>query len=288
MADKHTSVTHHVWSKLSVWKNLFYKRRKTDMSKRKGFTLIELLVVISIIVLLMAILLPSLQRVNRQAKAVACQANLRQWGLYFCMDTRDHDGKLLDWPVRTHHWPWVMRRYYRGSEDVLLCPMAMKHKTQDDPRGGNFSAWEYCYRKPYLNVSYGLNGWLRNTSLTGRSEIGTWNTCYVKGAGNIPVLLDSIDDESRPRTLDEPPEYDDPIIFWPMALQCSQMSKFCINRHDGGINNLFMDWSVRKVMLKELWTLKWHREFNTTGPWTKTGGVLPEDWPKWMRRFRDS
>jgi prepilin-type processing-associated H-X9-DG protein len=61
----------------------------------------------------------------------------------------------------------------------------------------------------------------------------------------------------------------------------------CINRHDGYVNGLFLDWSVRKVGLKELWTLKWHREYNTGGPWTKAGGVGPEDWPAWMRSFKD-
>jgi prepilin-type processing-associated H-X9-DG protein len=61
----------------------------------------------------------------------------------------------------------------------------------------------------------------------------------------------------------------------------------CINRHSGGVNGLFLDWSVRKVGLKELWTLKWHKQFNTAGPWTKAGGVRPEDWPKWMRHFKD-
>jgi hypothetical protein len=48
-----------------------------------------------------------------------------------------------------------------------------------------------------------------------------------------------------------------------------------------------MDWSVRKVGLKELWTLKWHRESNTAGSWTKAGGVQPEAWPEWMRGFED-
>jgi hypothetical protein len=50
---------------------------------------------------------------------------------------------------------------------------------------------------------------------------------------------------------------------------------------------LFMDWGVRKVCLKELWTLKWNRVFDTAGPWTKTGGVQPNDWPEWMRKVRD-
>ena len=65
------------------------------------------------------------------------------------------------------------------------------------------------------------------------------------------------------------------------------MSTVCIDRHQGGINAAFLDWSVRKVGLKELWTLKWSRTFDTAGPWTKAGGVEPEDWPQWMRKFKD-
>ena len=62
----------------------------------------------------------------------------------------------------------------------------------------------------------------------------------------------------------------------------------CLNRHSsGGDNKLFQDWSVRKVGLKENWTLKWHPEFDTSGPWTMAGGVQPEDWPEWMRRFKE-
>jgi hypothetical protein len=33
----------------------------------------------------------------------------------------------------------------------------------------------------------------------------------------------------------------------------------CINRHDEHINMIFLDYTVRKVGLKELWELKWHR-----------------------------
>jgi hypothetical protein len=48
-----------------------------------------------------------------------------------------------------------------------------------------------------------------------------------------------------------------------------------------------MDWSVRKIGLKELWTLKWHQNYNTAGLWTTAGGVGREDWPAWMRRFKE-
>jgi len=61
----------------------------------------------------------------------------------------------------------------------------------------------------------------------------------------------------------------------------------CINRHHGSINGLFLDFSVRPIGLKELWTLRWHLEWDRAGPWTKAGGVQPEDWPRWMRGFKD-
>ncbi|MGB2862020.1 MAG: hypothetical protein WBC05_01735 [Sedimentisphaerales bacterium] len=88
----------------------------------------------------------------------------------------------------------------------------------------------------------------------------------------------------RPDSRDGPPDYDG--VHAGMTGQC-WMSHFCINRHEGYVNGVFMDWSVRKIGLKELWTLKWHRDFNTAGYWTTAGGVVQENWPQWMRRFRD-
>ncbi len=60
-----------------------------------------------------------------------------------------------------------------------------------------------------------------------------------------------------------------------------------INRHQGAINLLFLDLSVSDVGLKGLWTLRWNLGFDTHGPWTKAGGVEPQDWPEWMRGFKD-
>jgi len=53
------------------------------------------------------------------------------------------------------------------------------------------------------------------------------------------------------------------------------MERYCINRHEGHINAVFLDFSVNKVGIKELWMLKWHKAFNTAGLWTKAGGVCP-------------
>jgi hypothetical protein len=65
------------------------------------------------------------------------------------------------------------------------------------------------------------------------------------------------------------------------------MMHFAINRHETGTNVLFMDFTARKVGIKELWKLKWHRMFPINGPWTAAGGVQPSDWPEWMRNFKE-
>ena len=106
------------------------------MRKVKGFTLIELLVVISIVVLLMAILLPSLQRARNQARAVVCQANLKQWGTILALYTEDNQGRL---PGTHLEVLWFMRglSFIEGdpkplvyqdinAKGIACCPMAVR------------------------------------------------------------------------------------------------------------------------------------------------------------------
>jgi len=145
------------------------------MCKRKGFTLIELLVVISIIVLLMAILLPTLQRVKRQAKATKCQSNLRQWGLTFAtfsVDTGSPNPSEAPWG--SWWWPWMQGEepkwgtYYGDFNDLSLCPMATKLGRSETPYesvewpGSKFSAWVNNGRPSWGTFagSYGANAWL--------------------------------------------------------------------------------------------------------------------------------
>lgn len=64
------------------------------MQTKKGFTLIELLVVIAIIALLLAILLPSLQKVKEAARFVICKTHLKSYGLAGELYLQDNNGQF--------------------------------------------------------------------------------------------------------------------------------------------------------------------------------------------------
>lgn len=62
------------------------------MCKRKGFTLIELLMVIAIIALLMAVLMPALNKAKQLARTMVCRSNLKQYGIALSMYLNDNEG----------------------------------------------------------------------------------------------------------------------------------------------------------------------------------------------------
>lgn len=267
---------------------------------KKGFTLIELLVVIAIIALLMGILMPALQQVRKQARTTACLSNLRQWSLMFAMYTDENDGYFFTGELngtRTgmgsgEFWRETMRPYSKDIK-MWLCPQAAKPLPQGGiPQGG----WSnYAWETAEDIGSYGLNGWILNIAASkepanrddgwGRQP-GDWHwgTHQVKGANNVPVFTGSWWVDSWPRENDQPPQTDEGPGDNPGS---NEMNRVCVNRHDGFVNCLFADWTVRKVGLKELWTLQWSRGYKTNGPWTKGGGVSPDAWPDWLQRYKD-
>jgi len=66
------------------------------MGRQRGFTLVELLVVIAIIALLMAILMPALNRAREQGKRAACLSDLKQLTLAWNLYADDNDDRIVN------------------------------------------------------------------------------------------------------------------------------------------------------------------------------------------------
>ena len=250
-----------------------------------GFTLIELLVVIAIIALLMSILMPALQRVKKQARSVACQANLRQWGTIFSIYMQDNEGYFA-YGDSSGRWRWLLQDQHRDRMLSACCPEA----TNPDRNDGTYNAWggeslddDYVMQIDY--GSYGINRWVYNRK-EGQTSENYFRGYNVMGTNQIPLFLDCSWYGGGPLDIDFPPEYQGHTAsggHW----RDNNMRRFCLNRHGAAMNGVFLDFSVRKLGLKELWTLKWHRNYNTLNVWTKAGGVRTTDWPQWMRSFKD-
>lgn len=268
------------------------------MRRPRAFTLIELLVVIAVIALLMAILMPALSRAKKQAKNIACRALLKQWGPIWYMYCNDNDGYFSNGNITNINWTrgeWVvvLRSHYETKGDIMRCPMATKPLPDGSANGGPFNTYRMGSGGPgdlQEQASYGQNNWLFNppagvNKIQGRPSEWHWRSMNVRNAAQIPVFADTMWRGGGPYVSGErgdPPQYNGQ---WLGASR--EMMHFCIDRHEGFNNHLFLDWSVRAVGIKELWTLKWHKEFDTRGPWTQAGGVTPDRWPEWMRHFRE-
>jgi prepilin-type N-terminal cleavage/methylation domain-containing protein/prepilin-type processing-associated H-X9-DG protein len=254
------------------------------MVRRKGFTLIELLVVIAIIALLMAILLPAMARVRRAAKAVVCQATLNHWGKVWSLWLNRNDHMFAD----DVDWEERLWEYYRDSE-MRFCPMALK--TLEEGGVHPYQAWgspledlDVPDEDDYWAGSLGLNLWVTRSTSGGRGnyEQDLWKTSNVPGTAEIPLFIDcSRFSNICPYHWDVPPAYDGEPQFG----NVDEMRRSCINRHDGRVNILFLDSHVEPAGLKQLWELKWKKNW-----YTDAGGgtdMSPPDWPEWMRKFKD-
>lgn len=105
------------------------KHLRTRSHHRDAFTLIELLAVLSVIALLIAILLPALQRVRAEARAMICMSNMRQIGLALHMYAVDSSGHIpAVTPASGTYWFHLLSPYVgelknvRSPEGVWHCP----------------------------------------------------------------------------------------------------------------------------------------------------------------------
>ncbi|MHC4754319.1 MAG: type II secretion system protein [Planctomycetota bacterium] len=237
-----------------------------DFKRRAAFTLIELLVVISIIALLMAMLMPALGRAKAMAIEVACQSNLKQCGTMLAMFANDHNGYFSkghdpggpDGEGFNGSMTGAVSDYWKIQPKICYCPMAIKRVDQ----GGQipFAAHE--------SGSYAFNDWIHNPGSTYHNRPYAkvpqrekyWRTPFVKGTHMAPMYSDGWRPRGVPNYTDSPPLFEFDHVG--IGASDSDIKNFCVNRHNGYVNICFLDFSVRKTGIKELWYQHWHKKWD--------------------------
>jgi prepilin-type N-terminal cleavage/methylation domain-containing protein len=277
------------------------KRRKTKKMPRKknAFTLIELLVVIAIVALLLAILGPSLGKAKDQVRDTICRSNLKQWALVFALYANDNEnsfpqsveGNEINY-FNAHHFGAFLP-YYEDL-DLRVCPSTKSLGRSPSSRnmGSTFTQWGPFllgdgsnWWHTYAEGSYGINDWVANPPLDRTEYLGipcanAVRTTFAKNAYMIPMVYDSVFSCTATQMNDLAPsntehEMDLYNAWW----YFHDMKLMCIDRHKGGINAAFVDMDVRHVGIKELWLLKWHKNWKKCQP--------PNAWPTWTDNYKN-
>lgn len=258
-------------------------KQKTVLTKK------EVIVVLGCVVFCTLNLIAAGGSSRRHAKYVVCQANLKQWGQIFHLFAQDNEDKLPQsvqgngLSARDAYWLGATRPYYQDYK-THLCPSTKPPRNTFHSYGSTLEQWGSIPTQwdEFPCGSYGFNDWCANppsglSSYWGFPTANTWRTINAEGGNNIPLLLDCAYINSFVRDTDLPPTIPDDLNSW----STNAMKLFCIDRHNGGINGVFLDSSVRKINPKKLWTLKWHKNFDTDNMWTQPN----TSWPSWMQQY---
>ena len=191
------------------------KRIPRERSPRSGgaFTLIELLVVVTIIVLLLAMLLPSLNRSIALAERTQCAANERQWGSALAAYASDnftmmpYNGDPIPnvCPVGGQHTSWnstIVQNFWasylirnnldskKGIYNILNCPTQLWHQINDPDLTGGLVGYFYLPGRNPNNIDYtpAGNEWVSRSTLGSSAsrfpfiadmkQFGTWNNSW--------------------------------------------------------------------------------------------------------------
>jgi prepilin-type N-terminal cleavage/methylation domain-containing protein/prepilin-type processing-associated H-X9-DG protein len=220
----------------------YFENAMRNNGTKNAFTLVELLVVISIIALLLAMLMPSLNRARGLAKSVVCASNQKQIALAFYMYMNSLGKGLFPpyWDNNKSTQPAFQVFLYKdvGSNDkVFKCPAAPSPQ---------HAFWPNTEKTPYFN-SYAYN-----VAIGGYPYYGASGTRYSAGVGKVKLLS-----LKQPNTI---------IVFSDIMMSYNKhpldlnlwgpfwgpfQQSIIADWHKGKSNIIFADFSVAKHPSKE-------------------------------------
>lgn len=241
----------------------------------------DLIVVFGCIIFLLATLGTVGDSGRRRAKEMVCLSNLRQWGAAFMMFAEDNDSYFMGGRnITGQNWWRVLEPYYM-DRNLLCCPMASNPQMQSKDGYGNYGTWGPTWFPEGFYGSYGVNEWICNPVFK-KGEYPMygdfkkyWRTANVAGTDKIPLLADCWWSQGWCEAFDMIPSYPGE---WE-GYTGDDMSHFCVIRHDGAINGIFLDGSASRIELQCLWRLKWNRLSDIEEAPT------PEEFPDWLKEL---
>ena len=268
-------------------------------ASNSGFTRVELSVVVVICIILGVM---SSACSNSQQRKMQCISNLKQWGLVWQYNVSDNDGYFSNGSNSTTgddgEWVASLQKFW-SKQDILLCPSATLARSDQGPdytlkpvekyRNDSwtaFGSYNTSFKHSGISqepiptrASYGNNNWLYNaqTDIEGRSKDWHWRTMNPVGHDlhQIPMFMDMMWRGGGPmKSRMAPPQYNGEWSGYG-----AEMKHFAMDRHNGGIQGVFMDHSVQHVPIKKLWKLHWHRN------WQRDYGDYKSSWPSWMAGY---
>jgi prepilin-type processing-associated H-X9-DG protein len=282
------------------------------MKAKTAFSKKDLIVVLCCIFFLLANLAAITGTARRRAREAVCLSNLRQWGVIFEMYANEYDGKNVagfytdpaDGEFYESMWIVLLHPYYQ-TFDICMCP-ATPRTWRDGIFTGPFVGWDFRWLESYAEgefydyygpptlpgYAYGSYGKNSMCSSEMTEEVFSdeppinFPTVYVKDADNIPLFADCMFMGALFLSpTDDIPPYSDRWFMEPGVE--GEMHRFCIDRHRDAVNILFLDFSVRKVGLKQLWQLKWHADWEQESEENPPPDPYdPDVWPEWMKDFK--